>query len=253
MNSFVAEADSQKHAMNFSYSTPDFQHIIGPFAPFSDHGSDSEDTTTVSSSTYMAPPPWYTHSGMTKGHGPTASASTTTTRKSKSDILLAKFQRKRQPRKGSMPISQSVHGLLPPGQWPSDCSEEDDEEEEDEDEEGGGVGGFHHHASSSSSLAAAVSMQPSSSSSNVASGLRKGRNVDKACNHCKRSHLRCDNMRPCRRCVATGKTGCKDVEHKPRGRPRLNKNHHNHHLHHHHHTTLKKDTAPSLNPTGFHL
>lgn len=53
---------------------------------------------------------------------------------------------------------------------------------------------------------------------------RKGRNVDKACNHCKRSHLRCDNMRPCRRCVATGKVGCKDVEHKPRGRPRLNKN-----------------------------
>lgn len=53
---------------------------------------------------------------------------------------------------------------------------------------------------------------------------RKGRNVDKACNHCKRSHLRCDNMRPCRRCVATGKVGCKDVEHKPRGRPILNKN-----------------------------
>ncbi|KAI8340638.1 hypothetical protein BC941DRAFT_417749 [Chlamydoabsidia padenii] len=50
---------------------------------------------------------------------------------------------------------------------------------------------------------------------------KKGRNVDKACNHCKRSHLRCDNMRPCRRCIATGKSGCKDVEHKPRGRPRL--------------------------------
>ncbi|RCH85341.1 hypothetical protein CU098_009830, partial [Rhizopus stolonifer] len=33
--------------------------------------------------------------------------------------------------------------------------------------------------------------------------LKKGRNVDKACNHCKRSHLRCDNVRPCRRCVAT--------------------------------------------------
>ncbi|KAI8381360.1 uncharacterized protein BYT42DRAFT_302672 [Radiomyces spectabilis] len=50
---------------------------------------------------------------------------------------------------------------------------------------------------------------------------KKSRNVDKACNHCKRSHLRCDNMRPCRRCVATGKTGCEDVDHKPRGRPRL--------------------------------
>lgn len=52
---------------------------------------------------------------------------------------------------------------------------------------------------------------------------KKGRNVDKACNHCKRSHLRCDDMRPCRRCVATGKTGCKDVQHKPRGRPKLHK------------------------------
>lgn len=53
--------------------------------------------------------------------------------------------------------------------------------------------------------------------------VKKGRNVDKACNHCKRSHLRCDDMRPCRRCVATGKLGCRDVQHKPRGRPRLNK------------------------------
>ncbi|CAO3632711.1 unnamed protein product [Cunninghamella blakesleeana] len=54
--------------------------------------------------------------------------------------------------------------------------------------------------------------------------IKKGRNVDKACNHCKRSHLRCDNMRPCRRCISTGKTGCKDVMHKPRGRPKLHKN-----------------------------
>lgn len=52
---------------------------------------------------------------------------------------------------------------------------------------------------------------------------KKGRNVDKACNHCKRSHLRCDDMRPCKRCVSTGKTGCKDVEHKPRGRPKIHK------------------------------
>jgi hypothetical protein len=52
---------------------------------------------------------------------------------------------------------------------------------------------------------------------------KKGRNVDKACNHCKRSHLRCDNVRPCRRCVSTGKIGCQDVKHKPRGRPRLQK------------------------------
>ncbi|KAI8378658.1 hypothetical protein EDC96DRAFT_540212 [Choanephora cucurbitarum] len=58
---------------------------------------------------------------------------------------------------------------------------------------------------------------------NHALPTKKGRNVDKACNHCKRSHLRCDDMRPCRRCVATGKTGCKDVQHKPRGRPKLHK------------------------------
>lgn len=62
-------------------------------------------------------------------------------------------------------------------------------------------------------------------SSSASSGMicKKGRNVDKACNHCKRSHLRCDNVRPCHRCVATGKTGCQDVKHKPRGRPRLQK------------------------------
>ncbi|OZJ03137.1 hypothetical protein BZG36_04648 [Bifiguratus adelaidae] len=51
----------------------------------------------------------------------------------------------------------------------------------------------------------------------------KGRNVDKACNNCKKSHLRCDEQRPCRRCIVTGKGDCKDVEHKPRGRPRLSK------------------------------
>ncbi|CEP10077.1 hypothetical protein [Parasitella parasitica] len=60
-------------------------------------------------------------------------------------------------------------------------------------------------------------------SSSTSAICKKGRNVDKACNHCKRSHLRCDNVRPCRRCVSTGKVGCQDVKHKPRGRPRLQK------------------------------
>ncbi|KAI8089310.1 uncharacterized protein BX664DRAFT_385816 [Halteromyces radiatus] len=69
----------------------------------------------------------------------------------------------------------------------------------------------HHHSSSTKVL---------KSKSFV---VKKGRNVDKACNHCKRSHLRCDNMRPCQRCTATGKSGCKDVQHKPRGRPKLHK------------------------------
>ncbi|KAK4512878.1 uncharacterized protein ATC70_003588 [Mucor velutinosus] len=63
----------------------------------------------------------------------------------------------------------------------------------------------------------------SNTSSITGTTCKKGRNVDKACNHCKRSHLRCDNVRPCRRCVATGKVGCQDVKHKPRGRPRLQK------------------------------
>ncbi|KAI8976986.1 hypothetical protein BDB01DRAFT_852944 [Pilobolus umbonatus] len=53
--------------------------------------------------------------------------------------------------------------------------------------------------------------------------IKKGRNVEKACNHCKRSHLKCDKVRPCSRCVASGKIGCEDVDHKPRGRPRLQK------------------------------
>lgn len=63
----------------------------------------------------------------------------------------------------------------------------------------------------------------SNTSSTTGTTCKKGRNVDKACNHCKRSHLRCDNVRPCRRCVTTGKVGCQDVKHKPRGRPRLQK------------------------------
>ncbi|CAO0803186.1 unnamed protein product [Mucor circinelloides] len=63
----------------------------------------------------------------------------------------------------------------------------------------------------------------SNTSSTTGTACKKGRNVDKACNHCKRSHLRCDNVRPCRRCVTTGKVGCQDVKHKPRGRPRLQK------------------------------
>ncbi|KAI8384725.1 uncharacterized protein BYT42DRAFT_544581 [Radiomyces spectabilis] len=82
-----------------------------------------------------------------------------------------------------------------------DQDEENEDENADDDEYQVGVGG---------STAAVAS-------------YKKGRNVDKACNHCKRSHLRCDDMRPCRRCISTGKTGCKDVQHKPRGRPKLHK------------------------------
>ncbi|KAI8994887.1 hypothetical protein BDB01DRAFT_846883 [Pilobolus umbonatus] len=84
-----------------------------------------------------------------------------------------------------------------------DHEEEEDEEDDDDDDED------EYQVKSVSSLHQVP--------------VKKGRNVDKACNHCKRSHLRCDDMRPCRRCVSTGKTGCKDVQHKPRGRPKLHK------------------------------
>lgn len=46
--------------------------------------------------------------------------------------------------------------------------------------------------------------------------------VASACVNCKRKHLRCDESRPCRRCVQSGKEDtCRDVEHKKRGRPPL--------------------------------
>lgn len=102
----------------------------------------------------------------------------------------------------SMRVSDSMNFLT---RHSSDEEEEaiEDEEEDDEDDDEYQIRTAH-----------ASSQLPT----------KKGRNVDKACNHCKRSHLRCDDMRPCRRCVATGKTGCKDVQHKPRGRPKLHVN-----------------------------
>ncbi|KAF4126689.1 GAL4 [Geosmithia morbida] len=46
--------------------------------------------------------------------------------------------------------------------------------------------------------------------------------VASACVPCKRAHLRCDNQRPCSRCLTSGKQdNCVDVQHKKRGRPRL--------------------------------
>ena len=47
------------------------------------------------------------------------------------------------------------------------------------------------------------------------------KHVCKACIHCKRAHLACDEARPCRRCMHLGKFDtCVDVEHKRRGRPK---------------------------------
>ncbi|KAI7896576.1 uncharacterized protein EV154DRAFT_491495 [Mucor mucedo] len=113
----------------------------------------------------------------------------------------------------SMRVSDSMNFLSRGGSSDEDEDEEgvveeeddDDEEEEEEEEDDDEYQIRHTHAPP------------------YQLPTKKGRNVDKACNHCKRSHLRCDDMRPCRRCVATGKTGCKDVQHKPRGRPKLHK------------------------------
>jgi hypothetical protein len=74
-------------------------------------------------------------------------------------------------------------------------------------------------------------------------GRPKNKPVFKACVHCKRAHLACDNERPCKRsvcagahapasllnlpwdsCVHLGKSdSCVDVEHKKRGRPKAQK------------------------------
>lgn len=109
----------------------------------------------------------------------------------------------------SMRVSESMQSFLS-SDAEEELQEEGDvepleEEDEDDDED-------YQHVRSTATTTGQLS-----------GTTKKGRNVDKACNHCKRSHLRCDDMRPCRRCVATGKSGCKDVQHKPRGRPKLHK------------------------------
>lgn len=109
----------------------------------------------------------------------------------------------------SMRVSESIHSLLSDEDEADQEPEEEhemlleEEEEDDDDDE--------------------YQIRAPNAPSHGQLPTKKGRNVDKACNHCKRSHLRCDDMRPCRRCVATGKQGCKDVQHKPRGRPKLHK------------------------------
>ena len=54
----------------------------------------------------------------------------------------------------------------------------------------------------------------------VASKQKRTKHVCRACFHCKKAHLACDDQRPCRRCIHIGKSDvCYDVEHKRRGRP----------------------------------
>lgn len=52
---------------------------------------------------------------------------------------------------------------------------------------------------------------------------KRQRHVCRACVHCKKAHLACDEQRPCRRCAHLGKKDCTDVEHKRRGRPKVHK------------------------------
>ncbi|KAI3652398.1 hypothetical protein MP228_002723 [Amoeboaphelidium protococcarum] len=51
---------------------------------------------------------------------------------------------------------------------------------------------------------------------------QKNGHVSVACTNCKASHLKCDEQRPCSRCVNSGKADCcKDSDHRKRGRPRM--------------------------------
>ncbi|KAJ9082533.1 hypothetical protein DSO57_1016505 [Entomophthora muscae] len=54
--------------------------------------------------------------------------------------------------------------------------------------------------------------------------VKRHKNVGRACTHCKKAHLACDESRPCKRCTHLGKSNCIDVEHKRRGRPKSNAN-----------------------------
>ncbi|TPX35708.1 hypothetical protein SmJEL517_g01886 [Synchytrium microbalum] len=81
------------------------------------------------------------------------------------------------------------------------------------------------HAGTSSSIRsihAIVGTPDSGTEGTEGEGKRTKRqkHVGKACVHCKKAHLACDDARPCRRCAHMGRLDCVDVEHKRRGRPR---------------------------------
>ncbi|CDH55251.1 predicted protein [Lichtheimia corymbifera JMRC:FSU:9682] len=242
VNSFVAEADSQKHAasIHLSYAAPDHLQVAAAAAAaaaattsssapndnalgitsfvsmpvgLNQMALASDSDSETSSSQGVAQASGHIKPLMKKSASSSTAISSSLRRRrnlrksSSSDIL----QHRRHNHKVLKRSSDSISTLLARQRLSDVEDEEEDEDDEyifrgdiDDDD-------FALRTSSSTSTASSAS-------------ARKGRNVDKACNHCKRSHLRCDNMRPCRRCIATGKTGCKDVEHKPRGRPRLNKN-----------------------------
>ncbi|KAI9315619.1 hypothetical protein BX666DRAFT_1957571 [Dichotomocladium elegans] len=216
VNSFVAEADSQKNtsSAHLTYPPPDNLQLFN-----NDVQHQQYQRQTYGFSSYASVPASLAQlDSDAESNGSSSGLLRSALLRSKSSYRIddgwdgfhgnnkkkrPSFKRHNKVLKRS---AESISTLLSRQRLSSDA--EDDEEYEDEEDE--------------DDMSFRLS-DPTAAPSNI----RKGRNVDKACNHCKRSHLRCDNMRPCRRCIATGKTGCKDVEHKPRGRPRLNKNQNN--------------------------
>ncbi|KAK9721178.1 hypothetical protein K7432_003649 [Basidiobolus ranarum] len=78
-----------------------------------------------------------------------------------------------------------------------------------------------------------------------AAKVQKKKNVGRACVHCKKAHLACDESRPCKRCVHLGKSFCVDVEHKRRGRPKLSTNKKN--------TSIPKESSYIMEPQNASL
>lgn len=92
-------------------------------------------------------------------------------------------------------------------------------------------GSFYHSNAHSCSMSNCSSLDcspvpsraSSAPSSPGASGRKKRYRVSHACATCKKSKTKCDNQRPCGRCVRTGKADCcVDSVHKKRGRKKKN-------------------------------
>ncbi|KAI3640888.1 hypothetical protein MIR68_001766 [Amoeboaphelidium protococcarum] len=65
-------------------------------------------------------------------------------------------------------------------------------------------------------------MEPDNKFNSLKKLRQKNGHVSVACTNCKASHLKCDEQRPCSRCVNSGKADCcKDSDHRKRGRPRM--------------------------------
>ena len=63
-----------------------------------------------------------------------------------------------------------------------------------------------------SSVTATLEPQPGSGDISPRATRKTKAHVASACVNCKKKHLRCDNARPCRRCVQSGKEVCSSFE-----------------------------------------